>query len=173
MPTDQAISSSQPTATVHGTALGLHLVTPLSTEPYAGGFVMHILWTDTVAKAAESDKRSTDRRAVAMPARLTWKDQRGATRFATVVAKNVSEYGVYVECYSPVSIPLYRLVQFQLERDAPDAGLLPTALQRACRVLSAVYRVSPPSSSKPQGLALRLMVDPRRAVAVEQTRATA
>jgi hypothetical protein len=41
------------------------------------------------------------------------------------------------------------------------------------RVLSAVYRVSPPSGSQPQGLALRLMVEPRRAVAVEQTRATA
>ena len=31
------------------------------------------------------------------------------------------------------------------------------------RVLSAVYRVTPPAASRPQGLALRLMVDPRRA----------
>ena len=51
--------------------------------------------------------------------------------------------------------------------------VLPGTLQRGGRVLSAVYRVSPPSSSKPQGLALRLMIDPRRAVAVEERRATA
>src|SRR5205814_9453178 len=112
------------------------------------------------------------RRSVALPGRLTWKDQRGATRFATVVARNVSDFGVYVECYSPVTIPLYRLVQFQLERDV-EADLLPGTLQRAGRVLSAVYRVSPPSSSKPQGLALRLMIDPRRAVGLEERRATA
>jgi len=38
-----------------------------------------------------------------------------------------------------------------------------------------VYRVSPPSSSKPQGLALRLMIDPKRLAAPMEidTRATA
>jgi hypothetical protein len=91
--------------------------------------------------------RSVERRPVALPARLTWKDQRGATRFATVVARNVSDFGVYVECQSPVSIPLYRLVQFQLERDVYD-GNLPGSLRQPGRVLSAVYRVSPPSSSR-------------------------
>jgi hypothetical protein len=84
----------------------------------------------------------------------------------------VSDFGVYVECDSPVSIPLFRLVQFQLERDGRATDMLPGTLQQG-RVLSAVYRVSPPSGAKPQGLALRLMVDPRRNVAVEQTRATA
>ena len=49
---------------------------------------------------------------------------------------------------------------------ARDADALPGTLQQG-RVLSAVYRVSPPSASQPQGLALRLMVDPRRR-AVEQ-----
>ena len=98
---------------------------------------------------------------MALPARLTWKDQRGATRFAAVVARNVSEHGVFVECLSPVSIPLYRLVQFQLERDVREGSALPATLQHG-RVLSAVYRVQPPSPSKPQGLALRLMVEPRR-----------
>jgi hypothetical protein len=41
--------------------------------------------------------------------------------------------------------------------------------------LSAVYRVSPPKpGGQPQGLALRLMVDPRRrAAGVEDARATA
>ena len=118
--------------------------------------------------------RSVERRSVALPARLTWKDQRGATRFATVVARNVSDFGVYVECQSPVSIPLYRLVQFQLERDVYD-GNLPGSLRQPGRVLSAVYRVSPPSSSRPQGLALRLMIDPARMGAIDSvaTRATA
>jgi hypothetical protein len=143
--------------------------------------VKHI-WTDTKstkqaepkpAKQAESDKRTTERRDVALPARLTWKDQRGTTRFATVITRNVSDFGVYVESTSPLSIPLYRLVQFQLERDSRPGDALPGALQQG-RVLSAVYRVTPPSSSKKQGLALRLMVDPRRVAAVvEDARATA
>jgi len=47
-----------------------------------------------------------------------------------------------------------RLVQFQLERDARDSDALPDALQQG-KVLSAVYRVTPPSPSGPQGLALR------------------
>jgi hypothetical protein len=120
-----------------------------------------------------SNQRAAERHAVSLPARLTWKDQRGTTRFATVVTRDVSDFGVYVECQSPVSIPLYRLVQFQLERDVRDADALPRALQQG-RILSAVYRVTPPSSSKPQGLALRLMVDPKaRPAVVEPARATA
>ena len=136
-----------------------------------GGTVKHI-WTDQTPKPADTNKRSTARRPVALPARLTWKDQRGATRFATVVARNVSDFGVYVECQSPVSIPMYRLVQFQLERDASNDNL-PGSLQRPGRVLSAVYRVSPPSASRPQGLALRLMIDPARMAAVESVAARA
>ena len=111
---------------------------------------------------------------MALPARLTWKDQRGATRFASVVTLNVSDQGVYVECQSPVSIPLFRLVQFQLERDARESDTLPETLRQG-RILSAVYRVSPRGpSGRPPGLALRLMVDPRRHVAsADQGRATA
>jgi hypothetical protein len=135
--------------------------------------VKHI-WINEAPKPADKNKRSTERRAVALSARLTWKDQRGATRFATGVARNVSDFGVYVECHSPVSIPLYRLVQFQLERDGgPEGSTLPGALQRAGRVLSAVYRVSPLSSSKPQGLALRLMVAPTRTAAMDTIAARA
>ncbi len=143
---------------------------------------MKHIWTDTQptkqaepkpAKQAEGDKRTTERRDVALPARLTWKDQRGTTRFATVIARNVSDFGVYVESASPLSIPLYRLVQFQLERDGRPGDALPGSLQQG-RVLSAVYRVTPQSSSKKQGFALRLMVDPRRVAAVvEDARATA
>jgi hypothetical protein len=116
--------------------------------------------------------RASERHALRLPARLTWKDQRGTARFAMVVTRNISDQGVYVECYSPVSIPLYRLVQFQLERDVRDADGLPRTFPQG-RVLSAVYRISPPSPSQPQGLALRLMVDPKRAVVAEPARATA
>lgn len=126
--------------------------------------------------APDSPKRSAERVEVTVPARLTWKDQRGTTRFASVVARNVSDIGVYVESQSPISIPLYRLVQFQLERDGRDAKSVPASL-RDGRALSAVYRVVAPAYSGGQhGLALRLMVDPRRVAQpadTGQTRATA
>jgi hypothetical protein len=97
-----------------------------------------------------------------LPARLTWKDQRGAAKFASVVTRDVSEFGVFVESPTPLSIPLFRLVQFQLERDTRDADALPDTLRQG-RLLSAVYRVHQPSRlGGRQGLALRLMVDPKR-----------
>jgi hypothetical protein len=136
--------------------------------------VKHI-WTDASSTSQQANQRTAERRPVAVPARLTWKDQRGATRFASVVARNVSDFGVYVECQSIVSIPLYRLVQFQLEREAKESeAVLPETLKQG-RVLSAVYRVSAPTpAGKPQGLALRLLVDPKRRPAqIEQARATA
>jgi hypothetical protein len=139
--------------------------------------VRHV-WTATepnsIPENVELDKtkRSSERRTVTLPARLTWKDQRGATRFATVVMRNVSDLGVFVECQSAVSIPLFRLVQFQLERDVRESDGLPTSLRHG-RILSAVYRVKPASRSTPQGLALRLMIDPRRGAVAEDVRATA
>lgn len=134
-------------------------------------------WTDT-SSSTDEQRRTAERRLVTVPARLTWKDQRGTTRFASVVTKNVSDFGVYVESSSPLSIPLYRLVQFQLERDVRAADGLPASL-RDGRALSAVYRVVLPTlSGRRHGLALRLMVDPKRHRAVDAaqpspTRATA
>jgi len=103
-----------------------------------------------------------------------WKDQRGTPRFAAVVTRDVSDYGVYVECPSAVSIPPYRLVQFQLEPGALGSEALPDTLRQG-RILSAVYRVTPRTGpGTPQGLALRLMVEPRRRVLrAEPARATA
>ena len=136
---------------------------------------MKQIWTNPRSTTGlASNQRAAERRAVSLPARLTWKDQRGTTRFATVVTRDVSDFGVYVECQSPVSIPLYRLVQFQLERDVRDSDPLPESLRRG-RVLSAVYRVTSiaPASGR-QGLALRLMVDPKRRPAeIGAARATA
>ena len=154
---------------LHRNAVGAELDRYLSNVYFnLGGTVKHI-WTDNTPKRPDPTKRTSERRAVTLPARLTWKDQRGTTRFATVTTCNVSEFGMYVESATPLSIPLYRLVQVQIERHAEE---LPDSLKQG-RVLSAVYRLSPPSSSKPQGLALRLMVDPRRAAVAEQRRATA
>jgi hypothetical protein len=55
-------------------------------------------------------------------------------------------------------------VYFQLEREAREADreCLPPALRHG-RMLSAVYRVSPPTpGGGRQGFALRLMVDPKK-----------
>jgi hypothetical protein len=129
---------------------------------------------DNSSLSSDRNRRSAERRLVTLPARLTWKDQRGTTRFASVVTRDVSDLGVYVECYSTVSIPLYRLVQFQLEREARTTQPLPLPLRQG-RVLSAVYRVTPVrSAAGRQGLALRLMVDPkRRAADITDARVTA
>jgi hypothetical protein len=125
-------------------------------------------WTEptvsrpTSVPARAKHERVAERRNVTLPARLMWKDQRGTTRFATVVTRDISEFGVFVESQSVVSIPLYRLVQFQLERDVLDSDQVPESLRHG-RILSAVYRVSPPTrGGARQGFALRLMVDPKR-----------
>ena len=123
---------------------------------------MNKTWCVVTSPTVAPNKRTAERRSVSLPARLTWKDQRGTTRFASVITRNVSEFGVFVECQGTVSIPLYRLVQFQLERDVRDSDPLPVSL-RSGRILSAVYRVAPPGANGGrQGLALRLLVDPKR-----------
>ncbi len=100
---------------------------------------MRNAWTVPTTSSTEH-KRTAERRSVAVPARLTWKDQRGTTRFASVVTRNVSEFGVYVECHSPVSIPLYRLVQFQLERDVREADGLPQSLRQGRALVGGLPR---------------------------------
>jgi hypothetical protein len=93
---------------------------------------------------------------------LVWKDARSATRFATVLIRNISRLGAYVECVSGTPIPLHRLVFLQAERDVPGSVDLPDPLRRG-RVLSAVYRVTPSQSPSgiPQGYGLRLLVETR------------
>jgi hypothetical protein len=111
-----------------------------------------------------AQQRIGHRRRVRVPGRLTWRDASGTLRFASVVTRDVSDVDAFVECQVPASIPLYRLVHFQIERPARDCDDLPPVLQQG-KVLSAVYRVGPYKSSTgtPQGYALRLLVDPRAA----------
>lgn len=107
-------------------------------------------------------KRSSERLAIIVPARITWKDASGAVRFASVTTRDISEAGVFVECEAGAAIPLYRLVHLQLERSAGANNQLPSKLREG-RVLSAVWRVAPcrKSTGTPSGYALRFLVDPQ------------
>ncbi len=111
-------------------------------------------------------RRIGNRRNVRVPGRLTWRDSSGTLRFVSVVTRDVSDVDAWVECQAPTSIPLYRLVHFQIERPSRDSRDLPAVLQQG-KVLSAVYRVGPYKSATgtPQGYALRLLIEPGRAAA--------
>jgi len=105
--------------------------------------------------------RVGNRRKLQLRGRLTWRDAGGVLRFASVVTRDVSDHDAFVECQAPASIPLYRLVHFQLERTGHDCPEVPAALRQG-KILSAVYRVGPrrAATGMPQGYALRLLVDP-------------
>ena len=111
-------------------------------------------------------KRSSERVAINIPARITWKDASGAVRFASVMTRDVSDAGVFVECEAGAAIPLYRLVHLQVERAASLNHQLPMKL-RDGRVLSAVWRVAPcrRSTGTPSGYALRFLIDPHMTAA--------
>jgi hypothetical protein len=107
-----------------------------------------------------------ERRRLAVPGQIVWKDARGTTRMAPVVTRDVSEYGVSVECLGGIPIPLYRLVYFQIDREARNRPDLPPSLRKS-NVLSAVFRVGPcqQSTGAPSDYALRLMVEPAQVAA--------
>lgn len=115
------------------------------------------------SQAELTQQRIGDRRPVRVPGRLTWRDASGTLRFASVMTRDISDVDAFVECQVPASIPLYRLVHFQIEGPARDCGDLPPALKQG-KVLSAVYRVGPYKSATgtPQGYALRLLIEPRQ-----------
>ena len=117
----------------------------------------------TAASPTQRD-RIGSRRRLAIPGRLTWRDATGTLRFTSVVTRDISESDAFVECQMPASIPLYRLVHFQVERSAQDRTDLPAVLRRG-KLLSAVYRVGPyaPATGTPQGYAIRLLSEPAAA----------
>lgn len=131
---------------------------------------------NTGTKSPEIVNRRSERRPLVLPGRITWKDARGATRFASVVTRDVSDTGIFIEWREPTSIPLYRLVTFQLERDARHIDQLPAAL-RAGKILSAVYRAGTfqKSTGTPDGYGLRLLVEPSASspASAERVEATA
>jgi len=118
-----------------------------------GDSVANSLLTPTVS----ATQRTTSRQRVAVRARLTWKDQGGAVRFASVVTRDLSDSGAFVECSSVAPLPLFRLVHLQLETPMADADHPLTS----GRVLAAVWRVERhQAAGTAQGYALRFLIDP-------------
>jgi hypothetical protein len=114
----------------------------------------------------KDSQRGSERRTLSVPARLTWKDASGAVRFASVMTRDISDAGVFVECDAAAAIPLFRLVHLQVERSSSHLENLPSRLREG-RVLSAVWRVAPcrRSTGTPSGYALRFLVEPAMAAA--------
>jgi hypothetical protein len=117
-----------------------------------------------------SEKRASERRRVALPGQIVWKDARGNTKLTSVVTRDVSEFGVSVECLSGAAIPLYRLVYFQIDREVRNLEEIPPALRKP-NVLSAVFRIGDDNQAigGPSGYALRLLVEPARSTRGAQT----
>lgn len=109
------------------------------------------------------EKRAAERRPIAVPGQIVWKDARGATRMASVVTRDISDLGVSVESLQGPAIPLYRIVYFQIDRSARHRLDLPAALRKS-NVLSAVFRVGgcSPRTGAPTEYALRLLIEPER-----------
>jgi hypothetical protein len=110
-----------------------------------------------------SEKRTAERRSLSVPGHIVWKDARGNTKLTDVVTRDVSDHGVSVECLNGAAIPLYRLVYFQVARDARHSVDLPAALKKP-NVLSAIFRVGVDNqvTGAPSEYALRLLVEPAR-----------
>ena len=110
-----------------------------------------------------AENRASERRRVVVPGKIVWKDAKGATRMAAVMTRDVSDHGVSVECQAAASIPLYRLVYFQIDREARNRTDLPDSLRHS-NVLSAIFRVGECSTvtGAPTEYALRLLVEPER-----------
>lgn len=118
-------------------------------------------WANQIVRKTPN-RRTTQRTPVMLPARLTWKDRRGSDRFASVIVRDISDTGVFVELASPVSINVFRLAQVQIEREVRESEGVPPALRQG-RLMAAVYRVRPATrSGGKQGLALRLLIAPTR-----------
>jgi hypothetical protein len=130
--------------------------------------VIQTVATSQRQSAVDKHQRIGARRKVRVPGRLTWRDSTGTLRFVSVVTSDVSDLDAFVECQVPASIPLYRLVHFQIERTARECTELPASLRRG-KVLSAVYRVGAyrAATGTPHGYALRLLVEPSRAAAAQ------
>jgi hypothetical protein len=119
---------------------------------------------------SHSQKRASERRQLAVPGQIVWKDARGTTKMISVMTRDVSDHGVSVECLNAVSIPLYRLVYFQVDREARHNPNLPAVLRKP-NVLSAVFRVGGDNqqTGAPSTYALRLLVEPAPAARVKST----
>lgn len=118
---------------------------------------------------AKTPRREIRHRA-RIPGRIIWRDSRGTPRFSSVVTRDVSHHGAYVECLSGPPIPMHRLVYIQFDRTQHGAPFLPPLLTQG-KVLSAICRVGPVSkvTGLPDGYALRMMIEPAASVAATES----
>ena len=123
---------------------------------------MKPIWTDTLPiatrtpPASNGNARASERRRVALPARLMWKDQRGTTRFASAVTRDVSEFDVYVETQSVLSIPpSFRSSNRATPWTRPGS-------RHMSRAPAGCLSRRHPLATEVASFALRLMVDPKR-----------
>jgi hypothetical protein len=116
------------------------------------------------------EQRVAERQNLGVAGRVVWKDSRGTTRFNSVVIRDLSDTGAYIESISGSAIPLFRVVTLQAER-AENVEALPPMLRQG-KLLSAVYRVGParPATGTPEGYGLRLLIEPRRRAAAPAPR---
>ena len=80
-------------------------------------------------------RRTAERQQIAVPGRITWRDSRGMARFASVIARDVSASGAYLDSRGADAIPLYRLVYLQLERGVRDGADLSVPVARWTRAV--------------------------------------
>ncbi|MBI3264155.1 MAG: hypothetical protein HYZ58_13545 [Acidobacteria bacterium] len=117
---------------------------------------------------ATRERRASPRHHVALGGRISWRDRAGAVQTASVITQDVSEGGAFIEIIDrPRAIPLYRLVNLQLDPRSFDGRQLPAVLRQELLTL-VVRAVSIDGKSEfrvPPRYVLRLLVDPRRGAA--------
>jgi hypothetical protein len=96
-----------------------------------------------------------------VPAQIVWKDARGATRMMAVTTRDVSDIGVSVECAGGTPIPVFRLVHFQIDKEARMRRDLPAVLRKsACSLPCSASGPVPAATGAPAEYALRLLIEP-------------
>jgi hypothetical protein len=123
---------------------------------------------------SRSEKRGALRQRITVPGQIVWKDDRGTTRMAAVRTRDVSEFGVNVECLGGMPIPQFRLVYFQIDREERNRQDLPAILRKSS-VLSAVFRVGEclQATGAPSDYALRMLIEPHHKAAASPVAAAA
>ena len=112
---------------------------------------------------ARSDKRAAERRRIAFPGQIVWKDARGTTRMAPVVTRDVSDQrrarrvpGRDADPAVPAGVLPGRSRGPQPRRPAADAAEVERAVGDLPR------RAVPPGHGRAERYALRLLVEPVR-----------
>jgi hypothetical protein len=111
------------------------------------------------------ERRASPRHQLALGGRIRWRDRGGVGQTASIITRDVSEFGACIEIVDrPRNIPLYRLVNLQLDLTGISGRQLPDVLRQ--KLLTVVVRtVAIDGKSQfrvPTGYVLRLLVEPRR-----------